>query len=319
MVPMLSIIVPIYNTGEYLSECIESILNQDYQDYELILIDDGSCDNSGDICDMYAEKDRRIVCIHQANKGVSNARNVGIDVSRGKYLMFCDSDDTVVDNSLGKIMSYVLEKNCDITMCTYILNFADTASEVTETIAFDEGAHGDMCSVICDYVTQLAPWSACRNIIKSELVKDNNIRYDENYTAAEDCEFYFTLCRLASGFASINQPIIRYRTMRENSTSNTRNIVNVESISIVYEKWQRYFFTNYGMSAERILRFFSESYYYLIFDIVKHGDFRTLKVCQMYRHILKYVKGWKKRAVVLCYTILGVENGIKLFRGKLRK
>ncbi len=315
--PALSIIVPIYNTGKYLSECIESILNQDYRDYELILIDDGSCDNSGDICDMYAKKDRRIVCIHQTNKGVSNARNVGIAASTGKYLMFCDSDDTVVGNSLGKIMSYVLEKNYDITMCTYVLNFAD--AEITETIAFDESRHSDMCSIMCDYVSQIAPWSACRNIIKSELVKSNNIRYDENYSAAEDCDFYFMLCRFASRFGSINQPIIRYRTTRENSTSNTRNIVNVESISIVYDKWQNYFFTNYGMAAERILRFFSESYYYLIFDIVKHGDFRTLKICQMYRRILKYVKGRKKRIVVLCYNILGVENGIKLFRGKLRK
>ena len=91
----ISIVVPIYKVEKYLRRCIESLINQDYPDIEIILVDDGSPDNCGTICDEYAQKDARIIVIHQQNGGLSAARNTGIDVARGEYLMFVDSDDWV--------------------------------------------------------------------------------------------------------------------------------------------------------------------------------------------------------------------------------
>ena len=91
--PLFSIIVPIYNVERYLEQCIESVLAQDYQNYELILVDDGSPDNSIDICAKYAKQYSNIVFIHKINGGVSDARNAGIQIARGEYLMFLDSDD----------------------------------------------------------------------------------------------------------------------------------------------------------------------------------------------------------------------------------
>lgn len=314
---ILSIIVPIYNTAEYLCQCIDSILSQGFTDYELILINDGSTDESGEICGKYAEKDKRIRVFSQENKGVSSARNLGIDNAEGQFLMFCDSDDTVADDALEKIMSYVLAKNNDITMCTYIMDFNGFSQ--TEQISFDETGFGSMCEVMCGYTQQIAPWSACRNIIRRSLVTDNNIRYNSSYSSAEDCDFYFNLCRYCASFGSINQPIIRYRKTRENSASNTYSAVNIKSISMVYEKWQNFFADNYGMNAEPILRFFSENYYYLIFDTARQKNYSAVKVCQEYRHILRYVRGWKKRIVVMCYNIVGVDKSVKWFRGKLNK
>ena len=93
--PELSIIVPVYNVALYLNRCVDSILNQTYSDFELLLIDDGSTDISGVICDEYAVSDNRVKVIHKDNGGVSSARNVGINNSQGKYIMFCDSDDFV--------------------------------------------------------------------------------------------------------------------------------------------------------------------------------------------------------------------------------
>ena len=89
----ISIIIPVYNVEKYLRRCLNSIINQTYKDIEIILVDDGSTDNSGKICDEYKEKDNRIVVIHKENGGLSDARNAGIDIAKGKYIGFIDSDD----------------------------------------------------------------------------------------------------------------------------------------------------------------------------------------------------------------------------------
>ena len=98
--PKVSIIVPIYNSETHLSRCIDSILAQTYSDFELILVNDGSIDNSGKICDEYAQKDSRIIVIHKENGGTSSARNIGLEKSHGEYITFVDSDDTIYPNYL---------------------------------------------------------------------------------------------------------------------------------------------------------------------------------------------------------------------------
>ena len=98
MNPEISIIVPVYNVEKYLKRCIDSILNQSFTDFELILVDDGSTDNSGEIIDEYAIKDERIKVIHKENGGLSSARNVGIEYSKGNYIAFVDSDDYINKN-----------------------------------------------------------------------------------------------------------------------------------------------------------------------------------------------------------------------------
>ena len=104
---LISVIIPVYNTEKYLSECVNSVLAQTYNKFELILIDDGSKDNSGDICDWYAAQDNRIRVIHQTNSGVSNARNKGINEANGIYIAFIDSDDIVnkwyLHNNAGSV------------------------------------------------------------------------------------------------------------------------------------------------------------------------------------------------------------------------
>lgn len=102
MEPLLSIIVPIYNVEQYLERCIESIINQTYKNLEIILVDDGSKDNSGTIADTYASKDNRIKVIHKENGGLSDARNHGLDQAKGKYIIFIDSDD-FIDSSMCEI------------------------------------------------------------------------------------------------------------------------------------------------------------------------------------------------------------------------
>lgn len=117
IVPELSIIVPVYKVEPYLPKCIDSILSQTFTDFELILIDDGSPDRCGEICEEYAAKDDRIVVIHQANKGVSAARNAGLDIAKGKYIGFVDSDDWIEPEMYEKMVSVSKETNTDIVIC----------------------------------------------------------------------------------------------------------------------------------------------------------------------------------------------------------
>lgn len=97
-----SIIIPVYNVEKYLNECVDSVLNQKNVDYEIILVDDGSTDNSGQICDEYLKKHSNVSVIHKVNGGLSDARNAGLESAEGDYILFVDSDDKIEENSLSK-------------------------------------------------------------------------------------------------------------------------------------------------------------------------------------------------------------------------
>lgn len=117
MSDLVSVIVPAYNAERFLSRCVDSILNQTYENIELILIDDGSVDRTGGICDGYAGSDSRVIVIHQQNRGVSAARNAGIDRSSGSYLMFVDADDALLPDSVEILLAEILLADADIAAC----------------------------------------------------------------------------------------------------------------------------------------------------------------------------------------------------------
>ena len=116
---LISIIVPAYNIEEYLSPCMDSILSQDYENFEIVLIDDGSTDNTPSICNKYKEKDSRVIVIHQRNAGLSVARNAGIKHARGKYLAFVDGDDLIAPGFLSGLYQAASENSAEVTMCGY--------------------------------------------------------------------------------------------------------------------------------------------------------------------------------------------------------
>ncbi len=146
----ISIIVPIYKVEEYLPRCIDSILAQTFTDFELILVDDGSPDNCGKICDEYAEKDARIRVIHKENGGLSDARNAGIEASCGEYLMFVDSDDWVDENYAYNMLENILSTESDIAICG--LNCAYPSGEIKHI------------STTIDKDEIITPYEACRRM-----------------------------------------------------------------------------------------------------------------------------------------------------------
>ena len=130
---LISVVVPVYNVEKYLKRCIKSVLNQTYKNLEIILVDDGSKDKSGQICDEYSKKDERIKVIHKENGGLSDARNVGIENSFGKYICFIDSDDYVDVKFLENLYSIIKKYNADISVCCYKI-----VSENVENLKIEE-------------------------------------------------------------------------------------------------------------------------------------------------------------------------------------
>jgi glycosyltransferase involved in cell wall biosynthesis len=116
---LISIIIPVYNVEKYLENCLNSVINQSYANLEIILVDDGSTDNSSKICDEYKKKDDRIKIIHKKNGGLSEARNIGIENSNGKYITFIDSDDTVELNYLEYLYKLIIENDADMSVCYF--------------------------------------------------------------------------------------------------------------------------------------------------------------------------------------------------------
>ena len=116
---LVTVIVPVYNVEVYLERCIKSIINQDYKNLEIILVDDGSKDSSGKICDQYAKEDSRIRVIHKENQGLGPARNTAMDLATGEFLFFVDSDDYILEGILGKLCRVCVEEEADIACCGY--------------------------------------------------------------------------------------------------------------------------------------------------------------------------------------------------------
>ena len=169
--PKISIIVPVYNVEEYITECIDSILSQTYKDCELILVDDGSSDNSGKICDEYALKDNRIKVIHKENGGLSSARNAGLDIAKGEYITFIDSDDVLLNNDIyDKIINtFNDDKSIDIVQYDVIHKWQSPEEHQRE---YPFKTYCNKQDILEGYLTENIHVSCCDKVFKTEIFKD---------------------------------------------------------------------------------------------------------------------------------------------------
>lgn len=182
MKPLISIIVPVYNSEKILNRCINSILKQSFRDWELILINDGSTDKSGNICDQYANKDERIRVFHKKNGGVSSARNMGLNYAIGKWITFVDSDDCLTDYAFELNWNDISE---DLILFPFYFNYRDGSSEL-----FSLRTSGIIKNLIPFFEKEFAqmifkvPWS---KLYRNELIE--SLRFDEKIKCGEDTLF----------------------------------------------------------------------------------------------------------------------------------
>lgn len=180
--PIISIIVPVYNVEKYLIRCIDSVLNQSFKDFELLLINDGSSDKSGDICDKYAKEDKRIKVFHKENGGVSSARNFGIGMATGTWISFIDSDDYVGENYLLNLYSSTLGTNIDFVQAGYIKVNSSMTQSVKCTAA-------DINTKSMEQILHILRGFSISKLFKHDIIKQKNIRFDPSLTLAEDLCF----------------------------------------------------------------------------------------------------------------------------------
>ena len=174
--PKISFIVPVYKVEPYLTACVESILGQSFRDFELILVDDGSPDRCGEMCDAFAERDTRVRVIHQPNGGLSNARNTGIEAARGEYLWFVDSDDCIHAECLAPIVHQLEGQNLDMLILSYTLYFEELDSmQLLKNRGSSEIITG------YDYIrSNYYEAFAWQKVTRASLFRDHGLRFDES-------------------------------------------------------------------------------------------------------------------------------------------
>ena len=212
--PLISVIIPVYNVEKYLRECLDSVLAQTYKNLEIILIDDGSSDNSGQICDEYAAKDSRIKVIHQVNQGVSAARNAGLKAARGQYIGFVDSDDYIKPDMYEYLYQLISKDNADVAMCNFYKgSFRTSSKDILDNYKLQKLLN------IFDVPSWIFLWN---KLYKSTLIQGISFRSDMTY--GEDSFFVFEIAK-QNGLLAIGQEIKYF--YRNNPTSCSRNFTKL--------------------------------------------------------------------------------------------
>jgi len=223
---LLSIIVPVYNKEKYLDEAIGSILEQTWSDFELILVDDGSSDRSGAICDHYASLDSRIKVVHQTNKGVSAARNTGLEISQGAYIGFVDSDDAIEADMYELLIRNARQYNADISVCGIkMIPMLKKHLEIEDHKEVRLVNKQDVLPLVFDGTLD---WSANNKIYKAQIAK--SVRFSGRIN--EDL-FYVFLTHKQAGIVVFDQSKKYHYLKRDNSVSIQRfNSSQMESVAV---------------------------------------------------------------------------------------
>lgn len=210
----VSIVVPVYNVEDYLDRCIESIVNQTYNNLEIILVDDASPDNCPAMCDEWAEKDSRIKVIHKLNNGVSAARNAGLDIVSGEYVTFVDSDDYIACDMIEKMMRRA-EKDCtDAVVCGICDDYGDELKK--ESLVFEDRIYSKN-EILENFIADVIRGEVCAKLIKSEIVR--LVRFDENISFSEDLLFNYQIFKKCLSVSCMKEHFYFYYRKREGAAT----------------------------------------------------------------------------------------------------
>lgn len=216
----ISIIVPVYKVEKYLARCVDSILGQSYKNFELVLVDDGSPDNCGKICDEYAKKDCRVKVVHKKNGGLGSARNAGMDRAKGDYYIFVDSDDWIESEYLCRGIP-LIEKNYDCIISGYYIDFTGVNKTIKMKNPENKAFIGmDQTKELLTMLDSVGMFNTtCNKIYRAELIKKHNIRFEESVRSGEDLSFnaiYFSIAR-----SYYMMTFLSYHYMREGEVTLT--------------------------------------------------------------------------------------------------
>ncbi len=265
MRPMVSIIVPIYNAEQYLRRCVDSILNQEYTDYELLLVNDGSTDASGDICEEYRDRDPRVIVIQKENTGVSDSRNRALDRARGKYLQFLDSDDWITPDATRLFVRAAEEYGCDMVISDFYRVVGERLSPKgdieEEGVLTREEFAAHMMENPADFYYGVL-WN---KLYRRDIVEEHKLRMDTDISWCEDFMFNLEYIRYAKVFYALHAPIYYYVKRKGSLASQGINISKTVKMKLnVFEYYNNFYKhvleeEDYEKNRLQVYRFFIDA------------------------------------------------------------
>lgn len=298
----ISIIVPVYNSEKYLKKTIQSILRQTYEEFELILVDDGSTDSSGKICDEFQNMDSRIRVVHKKNGGICSARNEGLRIAKGRYIGFCDNDDLFLENLLQDNLALAIHYNADVVRFsrrrTDIYN-GETIS-VRETRGFNNRFVPN--DKFVEYFKEInsAGEGVWAGIYKKEFLDRHAIRFDENMKYGYEDLNYIIQIYMNHPSVVLNNKVYYHWIMRtEHSTSAKTNINNIQSLMLCLEA-KKQLYEEYKMEKTKVDLWIQEL---------------SARICQ----VIKYVDPRKSNMTLKeCLNVLEYFGTCSVFQGQYK-
>ena len=297
LTPLISIIVPVYNAEKTLQRCIHSLQCQTFTDFEILLIDDGSLDHSGQICDEYSAKDRRIRVIHKRyNKGVSSARQTGIDIAQGKYTIHVDPDDWVEPTMLEELYQKAVEHNADMVICDFFENSLTQQKYIKQ-----QPTSLDSEIILGDILVKLHG-SCCNKLITLECYQKYNVRFPENISYCEDQYVIAAILKHHITIAYLSKAFYHYFNIQSAGTLSRRynektlleDLTIKELFTVLYQDTPYRNFASYIKTFSLLTRafylgkkFYTSRDYRNHFKIYKNIPFKVKQIA-LYERILIY-------------------------------
>lgn len=311
--PKISVIVPVYNMEKYLKRCIDSILLQSFSDFEIILVNDGSKDASGDICDSYALSDSRIRVIHKENGGVSAARNAALDIASGEYITFCDSDDYLEKDCLETLYKNIEEKSVDVVsynfnvICDKSIMLANFP-EHPACVKYFASVWDNIMYLIFDILSSgKAGWEICTRIFKKSIIIENNIRFCKtcnNY--AEDMVFVLEYTLRCRGICVLDYKGYNYFQRSNSMMHKSIDVIKLNELNECSKHFIEFFLNYFG--NDKNCREYAAVFHWLIMNT----EYRRLDEKQKIQRLPEETKkisdySWYKKMtkkIFLSYNLL---------------
>jgi len=234
-IPKVSVIIPTYNRADLLPRAIDSVLNQTYQDFELIIVNDGSIDNTEDIVKRFQKKDKRIQYIkYDKNRGPSEARNTGMKIAKGKYVAFLDSDDEWLENKLEKQLDVFKNPQINVVTCwAYWVNEIKNKTSIYTVPYFDD----PLPYILKENYILSSPSGV---ILKKNVIEKIGF-FDSSLRIAQDWDYWMRIIENGYNFYVIPQPLLKYFFRKENLTNSTSNFEKAQNIEKIFQKHKQYY------------------------------------------------------------------------------
>jgi len=312
----VSFIIPVYNVEDYLRECVDSIVSQIEDNAEIILVDDGSKDSSGLICDEYKDKYDFVKVIHQQNAGLSEARNAGIQMACGEYVLFVDSDDYIEPGALVSILEYAKKYESDVMFLETQKVFPDGSKAVLGNGITEAGVNGKTKDEALAFLSTCPKYacSAWAKLIKKSIF-NNGTMFFQKGLLSEDIDWTFKLTNCADSFSYCPKMYYNYRQSREGSITNSIVPKRVEDLCSIIEKWNNFAGEKTGVEKTFIVSQLAYEYpilLYLYSELSSKERQAYKKRIRSLKHLLKCRGGLKYSITSFLCNVLGIGFASKL-------